>query len=196
MNTKETAGLVFGITLIILAGCGDAEESTVNTAPEPGTSTSEQPATAPSTPAARAAGTPWIVPAGWTQELQQRPMRAATFHTGKGEAAIEVAVSQFPGDVGGLLANVNRWRKQIGLEPISETELPTIIQPFENPGFKGYTMRLEGTTQHMLAAAITEQQADRTWFVKAVCSPAQADAHEATVEAFARSFGAPDNAAR
>ena len=27
----------------------------------------------------------------------------------------EVALSAFPGDAGGLLPNINRWRKQIGL---------------------------------------------------------------------------------
>jgi hypothetical protein len=30
----------------------------------------------------------------------------------------EVTVSAFPGDTGGLLANLNRWRGQIGLEPV------------------------------------------------------------------------------
>jgi hypothetical protein len=53
-------------------------------------------------------------------------------------------------------------------------------------------MRLNGPTQHMLAAAITEEKADRTWFVKATATPAQADAHEAAVKAFARSFGAAE----
>ena len=117
-------------------------------------------------------------------------MRVATFRAGEGESAVEIAVSQFPGDVGGLLANVNRWRKQVGLEPVTEEQLPSVVQTFENPGFEGATMRLSGEKQHMLAAAIKEEKADRTWFVKAVGTPAQADAHEAAVKAFAQSFGA------
>ena len=115
-------------------------------------------------------------------------MRAATFQAGEGDAAIEVAVSQFPGDVGGMLANVNRWRGQVGLEPITEADLAANTKPFQNEGFKGVTMRLKGPTQHMLAAIITEEQAKRTWFVKATAAPAQADAHEAEVNEFARSF--------
>ena len=136
------------------------------------------------------ASVPWTVPSGWTQDPKERPMRVATFRAGEGENAVEVAVSQFPGDVGGLLANVNRWREQVGLEPITEEQLPSVIQTFENPGFKGATMRLNGEKKHMLAAAIKEDKANRTWFVKAVGTPAQADAHEAAMKAFAQSFGA------
>jgi hypothetical protein len=35
----------------------------------------------------------------------------------------EVAISHFPGDVGGDLANVNRWRQQVALPPIDEAGL-------------------------------------------------------------------------
>ena len=43
--------------------------------------------------------------------------------TGADGAKGELAVTHFPGDVGGDLANVNRWRQQIGLEPIDEAAL-------------------------------------------------------------------------
>src|SRR5688572_23362445 len=172
MNTKQFfAGLAVGAAVMAGSGCGDEEVSTIAVAQaEPARAEAApapalpSPATSPSSPSTAAApsepGGPWKVPAGWRQDARQRPMRFATFLIGEGDAAVEVAVSQFPGDVGGLLANVNRWRGQVGLAPVTEAELPSIVQPFENPGFKGVTMRLNGPTQHMLAAAITEEKAD------------------------------------
>src|SRR5690606_30325520 len=35
----------------------------------------------------------------------------------------DLSIIAFPGDVGGLLANVNRWRKQISLPPLVGSEL-------------------------------------------------------------------------
>src|SRR5688572_31734231 len=166
MNLKlYVAALAVGAACVV--GCGEEEGEPVGVAqaePARAEAPPSAPATSPSAPssapAAGEAGGPWKVPAGWRQDARQRPMRFATFLIGEGDAAVEVAVSQFPGDVGGLLANVNRWRGQVGLAPVTEAELPSIVQPFENPGFKGVTMRLNGPTQHMLAAAITEEKAD------------------------------------
>jgi hypothetical protein len=67
-----------------------------------------------------AAGAPqWEVPAGW----QQQPpgsMVIGRFALGAQDAKAEVTVSSFPGDTGGLVANVNRWRGQVGLEPVED----------------------------------------------------------------------------
>lgn len=132
----------------------------------------------------------WEVPERWRELEGERPMRVATFESGEGEAALEVAVSVFPGDTGGLLANVNRWRGQVGLEPISESELDAAVETFGHEGFQGHTMRLEGPEMHLVGAAIYEEAVDRTWFVKAVGTPAVVDDHEADVVAFSRSFRA------
>lgn len=147
------------------------------------------PATQPAADASESQRPAWAVPAGW-REAGPKPMRAATFLAGEGDSTIEIAVSVFPGDTGGLLANVNRWRQQVGLAPITEAALFGIVEPFENPGFSGHVMRLEGPEQHLLGAAVHETAMDRTWFVKAQGSPPMADAHEAEVFGFARSFGA------
>ena len=117
-------------------------------------------------------------------------MRFATFRAAREGKAIDIVVSQFPGDVGGLLANVNRWRQQVGLEPVDEAKLPSVVTPFTSGAMTGHTMVIEGAGQHMLAAAISERAADRTWFVKAMAAPDVATAHRADVEAFAKSFGA------
>ena len=70
----------------------------------------------------------WTAPASW----QSRPasaMRKATFIIPGASAAeqAELAVTAFPGDVGGNLANVNRWRGQIQLPPIDAAALPAAL---------------------------------------------------------------------
>jgi hypothetical protein len=130
----------------------------------------------------------WSVPAGWTKLDQQKPMRYATYVAGEGAAKVEIQVSVFPGDVGGLHANVNRWRGQVGLPPITPDQLAANVTAFEVPGFTGHTMRLKGDAQHMLGAAVKDVKNDRTWFVKTTGTPAAIDAQDAAFTAFARSF--------
>jgi hypothetical protein len=66
-------------------------------------------------PAASANKPNWQVPAGW-QEVAAGQFLVAKFTlTGDGGATAAVNVSSSPGDGGGLAANVNRWRGQLGL---------------------------------------------------------------------------------
>lgn len=130
----------------------------------------------------------WTVPAGWSKLDGEKPMRVATFKAGEGANAVEVAISVFPGDVGGLLGNVNRWRGQVKLAPLTQEQLAANVTPFEVAGFAGNTMRLKGEVQHMLGAAIKEVKAERTWFIKILGTPEAIEAQEAAFVAFAKSF--------
>ena len=130
----------------------------------------------------------WVVPAGWTKLEVEKPMRVATYSAGEGPNKVEVAISVFPGDVGGLLGNVNRWRRQVGLDALTQDQLAANVHAFENPGFTGNTMRLKGEAQHMLGAAIKDVKGERTWFVKIQGAPAAIDAQEAAFLSFAKSF--------
>jgi hypothetical protein len=147
------------------------------------------PATAHGSAADAEAGPiPWLVPSNWERVPGEKAMRMATFRR-PNVPNEEIVVSQFAGTVGGVLANVNRWRQQVGLPAITEAELATETRPFDNGKMKGHTMRLHGEKQHMLAAIISDPENDRTWFVKAMTTPTGADALEGDVFAFARSFG-------
>ena len=143
---------------------------------------------------AEVAAPAWVVPAGWTKLEAEKPMRVVTYRAGEGANAVEVAVSVFPGDVGGLLGNVNRWRRQVGLDAITQDQLAANVQSFENPGYTGSTMRLKGETQHMLGAAIKDVKGDQTWFVKIQGAPAAIEAQEAAFLVFAKSFSAEKTA--
>jgi hypothetical protein len=64
----------------------------------------------------------WAVPSGWKAGPASEP-RYATFYLGTLEHPVELTVFRFSGATGSVLANVNRWRGQIGLADIQETEL-------------------------------------------------------------------------
>jgi hypothetical protein len=69
------------------------------------------PAAAPTAPSPT-----WAKPDGWAAK-PPTSMRLGNFTAGNGKA--EITVMTFPGDVGGLLANVNRWRGQSGLPTVN-----------------------------------------------------------------------------
>lgn len=185
-----------GLCMGVVAGCERAEEppaASESTTTTPGT---EQPppadgpqGAAPTPEPEHAAGEfPWTVPEGWTVVPGERPMRLATFEIPDESGPIEVAVTQFPGHVGGELANVNRWRGQMGLPAAAEAELEELLDRFEAPGYSGYVARVAGAESHMLAVGVYEEAADRTWFVRATATAEAIDRVAPEVIAFARSI--------
>ncbi len=68
----------------------------------------------------------WTPPEGW-EELPSTQYRLANFRVGRNREA-ECYLSVLPGGAGGVFANANRWREQMGLAPYTQTEfeeLPT-----------------------------------------------------------------------
>ncbi len=113
----------------------------------------------------------WDVPAGWSAG-PERPMRKATLLIPgeNGGPGGEVAVTAFPGDVGGNLANVNRWRQQLGLAPIGQAELGAALQHLDIGALHVDLVDITGpskppaATQRVLGAIVPYSGA--TWFFK------------------------------
>jgi hypothetical protein len=78
-----------------------------------GTTTSSAPETASGQPN-------WTVPAGWQPVSAGQFLVAKFTINGDNGATADVNVSSSAGDGGGLAANVNRWRGQLGLPPLTE----------------------------------------------------------------------------
>jgi hypothetical protein len=182
--------LAAGLALaLVLGACGEREieEHVVPKGVE-----SIPPASAPGPVSEGAGGEategPWALPEGWRLVPGERPMRLATFEAPDESGPVEVALTRFPGDVGGVLANINRWRGQMGLGPVTEGELEALIDRFEAPGFSGYAVRIEGAEAHMLAVGVYEAAEDRTWFVRATLGPDAAGRLKSQVLEFARSL--------
>src|SRR5690606_29014665 len=63
----------------------------------------------------------WKTPSTWVQ-INPTPLRVGNFTITEGDLKAEMAIIPFPGQVGGELENVNRWRGEIGLRPVNEGE--------------------------------------------------------------------------
>ena len=87
---------------------------------------------------------------------------------GKDGAEADLAISAFPGAVGGELANVNRWRSQLGLGPIEATALEReslhLRSDFGQP-LLFVDLRAEGEQAQAILAAMTPV-GDAMWFFK------------------------------
>jgi hypothetical protein len=171
--------------LLFLSGCKD-REITAYRAPK-------DPAPAPAAPAAGlaaagnmpgapAAGGPmagtavptgsdrltWTAPAAWTA-MPERPMRKATFAVpGEAGATADLSITAFPGDTGGLLANLNRWRGQIALAPLTEAQLAGSVEHLEANGLHLDVADFTGTANGAptrIVGAIVPQDGE-TWFFK------------------------------
>ena len=75
----------------------------------------------------------WTVPPGWIS-LPASGMRYATFQVPVHESRLELTVTPLGPEAGALLPNVNRWREQLGLSPVQESELPMFTKTFEVDG--------------------------------------------------------------
>ena len=137
----------------------------------------------------------WTVPDGWRRQPGQREMRVATFEADAGGRSVEIAVSAFPDRAGGLLANVNRWRGQINLDPISQQDLAGALVPFSNQGVRGHTLDFAGLapdsgdrSPERILGAIIDDGVGMTWFVKAKDEPSVLEPLKGEIDQFARSF--------
>lgn len=108
----------------------------------------------------------WTLPRTWTETRGGSAMRFATLRPPV-EGRIDVSVTVLPGEAGGELANVNRWRGQIGLPPIDEAALTSSRKAVKTSAgtVNVYDFTSEGTVKSRTIAGLTEKEGS-TWFVK------------------------------
>src|SRR5260221_4537064 len=117
----------------------------------------EAPAAAPATEIASSEGRAkpkWSVPAQW-KELPAGQMQVAKFAIPeRGSAQAQVFVSVFPSDTGGTLANVNRWRRQLGLGEVAEQDLASLVKPLDPAHPDAMLVELTNNDQRLLCAIV------------------------------------------
>jgi hypothetical protein len=102
-------------------------------------------------------------PRGW-QTAPAGQISSAAFQVEDGQQRVEVTATALGGAAGGLLANVNRWRGQVGLPPaasvrdIGGEEMVIADQP-------ATYVRLEGPGGQTILAAVVVS-GERSWFFK------------------------------
>ena len=109
----------------------------------------------------------WQVPAGWQEVPAGQPLVAKFTLTGDGGATAAVNVGT---SAGGLAANVNRWRGQLGLAPLSENDVNKSLIVIDVAGGKASLVDFSGTdartSQPSRLVGIIVPQAGQTWFYK------------------------------
>ncbi|MEM7386509.1 MAG: hypothetical protein AAF514_16330 [Verrucomicrobiota bacterium] len=122
----------------------------------------------------------WTLPEGWTA-LEARPPRRASFGLAGGPE-IDFSVTSFPGDVGGMKANVERWARQIGLPPISESDLASVNTAVSLPAGEGTVTDLTHDDQRV--RVLTLMHNEQSWFFKMQGPKEQIDGQVANFDAF------------
>ena len=117
-------------------------------------------------PTASGAALAWTAPAHWTAKPAGAMRKGSYSIKGDGGEA-DMSITAFPGDVGGDLANLNRWRGQIGLGPIAQAEFESTTQHLDYNGLHLTVVDIAGTgatAQRILGAMVPH--AGGTWFFK------------------------------
>ncbi len=87
----------------------------------------------------------WSLAEGWTQEPGSG-MRFAMIHVDVGPPALDMSVTHFQPETleGAVLSNVNRWRGQMGMPPITAGQLPEQTKSLKIGGETATTVDLVG----------------------------------------------------
>ena len=141
----------------------------------------------------------WTVPDDWSTHEEPRIMAAATFRGGLGADAPVITVTPLAGTGGGLLANLNRWRGQVGLDPVDSLDAQEasqiLIDDQPSPYFNLASPNPGPSPSRRLLIAVL-QRSDRTWFFKMDGGASQVEQQKLSFELFVQSVrfdrSAPD----
>lgn len=171
---------------LLLASCGGERVETYRVPKEQSAQSAPQPAAAPAPAAApvSAAGFSADLPEGWTSVPPSSAMRKAAYSIDGTEIdAYFITLS-----MGDVLSNVNRWERQVGLEPSPLAEVEAGMNVFS---INGHTCRYfeiynqEGG-RGIIAAIIDLPPS--YWYFTAKGSAEELQAHSSDMQAFLRSM--------
>ncbi len=137
----------------------------------------------------------WDVPASW-REVSPSELLLAKFLVGGNEGGAEVTVSAFPGSTGGVLANVNRWRGQVGLAPVDEAEANKHATSLDVMGGRAMLVDVSGknakTGQPARLIGVIVPREGQTWFYKLMGDPGVAEREKSAFLKFVQSVRYPN----
>jgi hypothetical protein len=133
----------------------------------------------------------WLKPDEWSEQSATE-MRLGSFKVaGPNSTSADVSVVAFPGDAGGLVANINRWRGQLELPSLEEQQMRQSIQQIEVQGAPVYLVDLqtaENSPKPSRVLGAVLERPDRTWFVKMTGPPALLESQRQKFFDFVKSF--------
>ncbi|MEI6084219.1 MAG: hypothetical protein WCS70_07955 [Verrucomicrobiota bacterium] len=143
--------------------------------------------TLPPGTAADAMNPKWDVPASWQPGKASSMRRASYLVKGDGDKSAEIVVTVFPGDVGGLLANVNRWRGQLGLAPTTAAEIDATTTKLTVAGEPAIQVDFKNDATGTRMIVVTVPHGGNSWFYKLTGPTAIVEAAKAEFVKFTES---------
>jgi hypothetical protein len=187
---RPSYALVLAIGMA-LTGCKNTKIVTYRVAKSP----AESIPTVAATPGAAAIH--WVTPDGWHEEPASGLRQGSFSITGPDGSKADMSVITFPGNVGGDLANINRWRNQVQLPPISPAELPQAFTKVAGPAGEFLVADLLGTDPNVSEGQKTRilgailSQPTQTWFFKLTGGDALVESQKPAFIAFLKSVRFP-----
>ncbi len=131
----------------------------------------------------------WNLPQTWVPS-DGHSMRLASFDVPFSKGVGDLSIVSLGGESGGLTANVNRWRKQIDLGPITESEIKTtsIVGQSKNGSFRLFRLINDSKQEKEILAAVLPIEGT-TLFIKLTASQQGISELENTFTQFCSSIG-------
>lgn len=103
-------------------------------------------------------------PKDWKRVPNKMADQEAVFRAGPAEAA-EISITALTQGGGGILENLNRWRRQLGLPKIAEDEATKLVHECNVGDEKGLIVDFTGEQKIRIVGVIVPRE-ERTWFFK------------------------------
>ncbi len=107
----------------------------------------------------------WTAPVQWQEKSPGTVRKGSYTIKGEGGTVGDLGITAFPGDTGGMHANINRWRGQIGLPSAGIKEVESALERIDSNGLHIDVVELIGPGGIRLLGAIVPHGAE-TWFFK------------------------------
>ena len=124
------------------------------------------------------------LPTGWSVGPENAMRKATWIVAGPNGSKAEIAVTVFPGSVGGLTANVNRWRGQLGLAPAGSDEIAASAKTGKVGGIDSQRFVMTSADGKKTLDAFMTPKDGATWFFKMRGESAAVEANAAAFAAF------------
>ena len=118
-------------------------------------------------------------PEGWSTQAQGGGIVAASF---TGSAGARITATRLANDGGGDLANINRWRGQLGLQPLAD--LAAVERSDLVPGLLAVDLRDAKESDRMIT--VIAPSGGATWFFKLRGTVEAVESERAAFAAFVR----------
>ena len=115
-------------------------------------------------------GLSWILPNTWVAS-EGHSMRLASFDVPYSNGVGDLSIVSLSGESGGLVANVNRWRRQIDLDTIDEQEiLSSAVNGNSRIGPFWLFRLVNDSNKNKAILATVLPSGDKTFFIKLTAS--------------------------